>query len=86
MPSFTTSATKGTIIKTLSSNQVDEQMYFKNTDNIFRGTLIESPSALTLSSTSTIDIRTNGNNFSVSANNLNLSGTTRVVVSKTPFS
>ena len=85
MPSFTTSATKGTIIKTLSSNQVDEQMYFKNTDNIFRGTLIESPSALTLSSTSTIDIRTNGNNFSVSANNLNLSGTTRVVVSKTPF-
>ena len=32
-----------------------------------------------------LDIKSRGNTFSVSAKNVNLSGTTRVVVSKTPL-
>ena len=37
--SFTTSATKGTLVKTLSSDEINEQVNFNNSNNVFRGTL-----------------------------------------------
>ena len=55
---------------------------------INRGTTLNpliSGNTVSLSSTNNVEIKSNGSTFSVSANNLNLSGTTRVVVSKTPF-
>jgi hypothetical protein len=85
MPSFPVSATYQTITKTVSTSAISDALSFtsslslNNTSNIYKGTFNGNLSGANL------DIRSRGNTFSVSAKNVNLSGTTRVVVSKTPL-
>lgn len=92
MPSFTTSATKGTLVKTLSSNSVDEQVYFKNSNNVFEGTLSGATGLFkgTLSGVSILNyerIENTGTGSPVIASNstITLSATESVIISNSPF-
>lgn len=81
MPSFTTSATKGTLVKTLSSNQVDEQVYFKNTSNVFRGTL----SGVSILNYEKIENTGTGSPVIASNSTITLSATESVIIQNAPF-
>lgn len=81
MPSFTTSATKGTLVKTLSSNSVDEQVYFKNTSNVFRGTL----SGVSILNYEKIENTGTGSPVIASNSTITLSATESVIIQNAPF-
>tara|TARA_E500000178_G_scaffold284540_1_gene285792 strand:+ start:37883 stop:38251 length:369 start_codon:yes stop_codon:yes gene_type:complete len=81
MPSFTTSATKGTLVKTLSSNSVDEQVYFKNSNNVFKGTL----SGVSILNYERIENTGTGSPVIASNSTITLSASESVIISNSPF-
>ena len=81
MPSFTTSATKGTLVKTLSSNSIDEQVYFKNTNNVFKGTL----SGVSILNYEKIENTGTGSPVIASNSTLTLSASEAVIVKTSPL-
>lgn len=81
MPSFTTSATKGTLVKTLSSNSIDEQVYFKNTNNVFKGTL----SGVSILNYEKIENTGTGSPVIASNSTITLSATESVIIQNAPF-
>ena len=81
MPSFTTSATKVTLVKTLSSNSVDEQVYFKNSNNVFKGTL----SGVSILNYERIENTGTGSPVIASNSTITLSASESVIISNSPF-